>query len=376
VAARETGLASAVHHIAMSLPLTPAAVIAVAASLPALASVAVALRYKAKHAKRVPLRIDDWAFLTGVGLVWGLAAIIIVGAAIGALGKHSLPNKAGTSIERGPDDDMAELVVMAYSIVEKLAFGTLKISIVLMYRRIFQQRWFQRLSTAVCVFLALWALAFLTTSSLQCRVRNWELWYVPWTLQNHCISAELSWVGFSISDVATDIFVLSLPLPIVWRLHMSQAKKLTTSVVMLLGLLSTAIGIAKMVVILYFTYTGTAGYRDLLGTMSTVLVWSIVEASTAIIATCLPAIRPLLLKSPPSSCASASAPRNTPFNFTKSSVREGTRQEHGNESRTRICGAASEAVFGYSNAGRKTSAEGHELVDYGDMAQRRGPGVV
>lgn len=39
------------------------------------------------------------------------------------------------------------------------------------------------------------------------------------------------------------------------------------------------------------------GYRDLLDTMSTALVWSLVEASVAIVASCLPSIRPLIHRS-------------------------------------------------------------------------------
>jgi hypothetical protein len=39
------------------------------------------------------------------------------------------------------------------------------------------------------------------------------------------------------------------------------------------------------------------GYRDLLDTISTALIWSLTEASVAIIASCLPSIRPLVHRS-------------------------------------------------------------------------------
>jgi hypothetical protein len=41
----------------------------------------------------------------------------------------------------------------------------------------------------------------------------------------------------------------------------------------------------------------SGGYRDLLDTISTALVWSLVEASVAIFASCLPSIRPLIHRS-------------------------------------------------------------------------------
>lgn len=41
----------------------------------------------------------------------------------------------------------------------------------------------------------------------------------------------------------------------------------------------------------------SSGYRDLLDTISTALIWSLVEVSVAIVASCLPSIRPLIHRS-------------------------------------------------------------------------------
>jgi hypothetical protein len=46
------------------------------------------------------------------------------------------------------------------------------------------------------------------------------------------------------------------------------------------------------------TLAGTSdGYQDLLDTISTALMWSLVEASVVIIAACLPSTRPLIHRS-------------------------------------------------------------------------------
>lgn len=48
---------------------------------------------------------------------------------------------------------------------------------------------------------------------------------------------------------------------------------------------------------IWLTYTSTVGYRDLQGYVTTALVWALVSAGIALIAACLPSLRPLTNKS-------------------------------------------------------------------------------
>ncbi|KAJ5570551.1 uncharacterized protein N7459_009981 [Penicillium hispanicum] len=242
----------------MLLDLNPHGVITVGVLLPTLAAIAVALRFYSRRRLRVPLREDDWAVLASAVLVWGLGITNIAGAALGALGAHSAP--AGpdaphdNTISRGPADKIAERIVLGYSIVEKVTFGAIKISVLLAYRRIFRGRPFNIASLCmitVCVFLAL---AFLITSAFQCHVRNWSRQYLAWSHRHHCIQAEISWSGFAISDVVTDLIILLFPVPLVWSLQLTLSKKISVILVFLLGSLSTAIGVVRMAVVLTFTY--------------------------------------------------------------------------------------------------------------------------
>lgn len=145
-------------------------------------------------------------------------------------------------------------IVLGYSIVEKVAFGVIKISVLLAYRRIFRGPTFNIASLAMIAICALLAIAFLITSALQCHVRNWSLQYLAWSHRRHCIQAEVSWSGYAIADVVTDLVLLLFPVPLVWQLQLTVSKKISVLLVFLLGSLSTAIGITRMVVLLYFTY--------------------------------------------------------------------------------------------------------------------------
>lgn len=144
--------------------------------------------------------------------------------------------------------------MLGYSIVEKLAFGVIKISVLLAYRRIFRGKAFNIVSLCMIVICTLLALAFLITSALQCHVRNWSLKYVAWSHRRHCIQAATSWSGYAISDVITDLIILLIPLPLIWQLQLTTSKKVSVLMVFLLGSFSTAVGVVRMAVILYFTY--------------------------------------------------------------------------------------------------------------------------
>jgi hypothetical protein len=145
-------------------------------------------------------------------------------------------------------------IVLGYSIVEKVAFGVIKISVLLAYRRIFRGKTFNVASLTMIAICALLAISFLITSALQCHVRNWSLQYLAWSHRRHCIQAEISWSGYAIADVVTDLLLLLFPVPLVWQLQLTFSKKISVLLVFLLGSLSTAIGITRMVVLLYFTY--------------------------------------------------------------------------------------------------------------------------
>lgn len=72
-------MASIDDLVAGFAPVTPASIIAVGAVLPALASVAVALRFYVKTKRRTELSIDDWLILFALAICIGLGVMMIVG---------------------------------------------------------------------------------------------------------------------------------------------------------------------------------------------------------------------------------------------------------------------------------------------------------
>ena len=122
-------------------------------------------------------------------------------------------------------------------LVMSLTFGIIKLSVLLLYRRLFVGSLFNFYSLAMCVVIALWSLSFFFAFAFQCgtNIANW--WTSAATIEAYCDNTSALIVGFGISDVITDVMILTTPLPIVWRLQMSIANKVGLTAIFLLGML-------------------------------------------------------------------------------------------------------------------------------------------
>lgn len=273
----------------------PQAVYAVAIVLPACGTIAVALRfYVRKITRKVGLKSDDWTIFVALILTWILGIILIVGAAIDSFGNHTQRNpKTGGNIVTYREQNSSKLHFSAYLVMIP-AFAVIKVSILLLYRRIFIGRIFNYYTIAMCILIICWSLAFFLATAFQCGTKIEYWWTSTKTIQTYCFdTAELE-LAYGVSDVITDLMVLVTPIPIIWKLQMSSAQKVALSGVFLLGFLSTAAGVVRLVQVIVNIYDTTTGYRDLIGVLTNVVIWSHVEAGVAVIAACLPTLKPLV----------------------------------------------------------------------------------
>lgn len=118
-----------------------------------------------------------------------------------------------------------------------LTFGIIKLSVLLLYRRLFVGRLFNRYSLAMCVVIVLWSLSFFFGFAFQCGTDIAHWWTSAATIKAYCDNTNAVNLGFVISDVITDVMILIIPIPIIWRLQMSTKHKIGLTGVFLLGLL-------------------------------------------------------------------------------------------------------------------------------------------
>ena len=108
-----------------------------------------------------------------------------------------------------------------------------KLSVLLLYKRIFPLTW----SLWVCAFLSVgYAVTVSVTISVACRPTSyfWSQWVDP--AGGKClINLTTFYLWNAFANMLTDIIILCVPLPIIWKLQMPRKQKLAISGIFLLG---------------------------------------------------------------------------------------------------------------------------------------------
>ncbi|KAI4162186.1 MAG: hypothetical protein LQ342_004206 [Letrouitia transgressa] len=196
-----------------------ASLIVTAILLPFIGSVSVCLRFYVRlRLKPTFIGIDDWLILFSCILVWAQGANQVVAASIGDLGRD---NK--DTVEWRVK--VAQKAAHANLIIEKVTYTTIKLSVLLFYRRIFlHQKKFRIANDILIILVTLWGFVFLLTFAFLAGDVNspGENWGSLW---------------FCITEVVSDVAILALPYPCIRELQMSKRDKMGVIAIFLLGTL-------------------------------------------------------------------------------------------------------------------------------------------
>ncbi|KAI1132271.1 hypothetical protein F5Y10DRAFT_218512 [Nemania abortiva] len=274
---------------------TPPGIYTLAVILIVASAVAIALRYKARRIRAAPWKSDDWLVFSAMLFLWGLGIILIYGASQGTIGTHTKLNADTGAVIVTPHEDQISEFGGLSQILTVIALGALKFGVVMFYRRIFISAGFRTASLIVLVLITLWTVAFFFATVLECNGKNLNLlWKSIVTFKEQCQKYKTIQLAHCATDVATDLIVLSLPLPSIWKLRTSVQQKIVISLIFLIGFLSVAAGTARLVIVATNIVETTAGARDVRGVETNVLVWTYVEVGVGIVAACLPTLKPIL----------------------------------------------------------------------------------
>lgn len=97
--------------------------------------------------------------------------------------------------------------------MQVLILGLMKLSVIIFYRRIFRGKIFDLCSKATITIVGVWTTSFIFTYLFGCGTKFWALWSALIDLTTYCADATTIHKTMSISDVITDIIILSIPLP-------------------------------------------------------------------------------------------------------------------------------------------------------------------
>ncbi|PMD41250.1 hypothetical protein L207DRAFT_581699 [Hyaloscypha variabilis F] len=165
-----------------------------------------------------------------------------------------------------------------------LAFA--KISVLLLYLRIFMAPWLRFIAWATIGGVAASATITTVIAIFQC-IPIQSIWNPA--LPKKCIDVNTFSVATSAANTTLDVIIFMIPLPELGTLKLHWKRKIGVFVVFLTGGFATATSISRLFFLVNFATSHDATFDN-----APTVIWSIFELNISLICACLPAIRPLL----------------------------------------------------------------------------------
>ncbi|KAK9423442.1 putative Integral membrane protein [Seiridium unicorne] len=290
---------------------TPASIIFISIFFPILGATCVALRFYTRAKAKSAFWWDDWLCIPALTFELAMAGLLIWGASKRALGVHlpvsTDPSPNAYLFFTSPQQIILQQIQYFFDLIGVFAFGSLKLSILFFYRKIFcvsktNKDAFNTITTSMIAIVIAWTLSFGIGAIFLCGARPAYAWAPVALVAEHC-TAQLQFLeAYAISDFITDCFIWSLPIPKIWGLHMAVRKRLSVIAIFLVGVLlelevmtnieDSTIGAsgARMAIYIIFVVNAFA-QSDGEKIITYLLFWTMIECGLGLMVVCLPALR-------------------------------------------------------------------------------------
>ncbi|KAL2698842.1 hypothetical protein AAEP93_010230 [Penicillium crustosum] len=246
----------------------------------AIAVLVVGLRFYTRFkVQGVRILADDWMIVLALLCVTAGFALVVIVNENPCIGRHVW------TVPPVQVQDMMR-ILFAFVVLYVTSAPLIKLSIIFFYRRIFGMTY----SIWFCVFLSVGYFVSGIIAFLVC-CRPVSYYWTQFTTPDggKCVydlyKFYLSYAGV---NVITDVAILLVPIPIVWRLQMRRTQKLLVCGILLIG---GFVCVASLVRIYYITFLKSGDYTWVIGK---VFMWSSIEPSIGILCACLPTLHPLI----------------------------------------------------------------------------------
>ncbi|KAM0805101.1 hypothetical protein BDR22DRAFT_817585 [Usnea florida] len=250
------------------------------------AAIAVALRLTARSISAANLWWDDWTLVIALFLNIALSTGYWIQVSKGGLGRH-------TTAVGGPIDEQGISnffkTLLAIQILYFSSAVAIKTSLILLYYRIFGVvRWFRWLLAVAWSVVLLYYVIALFVAVFECTP-------VPFYWDKNikggtCIDQNSFYRWNGVANLLIDFMILSLTMPMVWRLKLEIRQKISLSSIFLLGLFAC---VASIVRVTAFSQVVEA---DITYTIVTASIFTVVEQSVGVTCASLPTLGPLILR--------------------------------------------------------------------------------
>ncbi|KAK8119237.1 uncharacterized protein PG998_003863 [Apiospora kogelbergensis] len=171
-----------------------------------------------------------------------------------------------------------------------VAQGLVKISILLFMLRIFPKQDMRKLIYGVCGIIVAYTIAFFFATLFQCQPISFLWKQLDSNFPGKCNDIHLqAWIAAGI-NIVLDIVVIVLPIKSLWNLQASLPKKITAISMFSLGAAVTVISIIRLQSLIMFSKSVNFTWEGRKAGS-----WSLIELYVAIICTCLPALRIMIM---------------------------------------------------------------------------------
>ncbi|KIX04390.1 uncharacterized protein Z518_05258 [Rhinocladiella mackenziei CBS 650.93] len=190
-------------------------------------------------------------------------------------------------------------------ILYMVVVGLTKMAILLLYWRVFPTQPFRNVVLVTLVVCVAYMLAFALATTFHCSPISYT--WTSWTgeTRGRCFNFNHFAWAHAIINIVFDLWVILLPVPMLFRLHMGRRRKIHLFLMFSVGLFITVVSIVRLSSLVRFATTTNPTYDNV-----PTAYWSVLEAFVSIICTCLPAIRALLRRIFPTCFGSSSDPKS------------------------------------------------------------------
>lgn len=126
-----------------------------------------------------------------------------------------------------------EQMIYVTPILAGIALGCSRLSVLLLYHRIFETRIFWLSVYFMSAINISWIVSFVFVFIFRCTPIT-QVWMAQQGERKHCIGIQSNY-AYAVSSVILDFMVLSLPWPMIWKLRMQTRQKIAVMAIFMLG---------------------------------------------------------------------------------------------------------------------------------------------
>ncbi|KAL8696782.1 MAG: hypothetical protein Q9201_007480 [Fulgogasparrea decipioides] len=243
-----------------------------------LAVLATVVRIWCRHVRK-SIGLDDGLVIFAMVLSVAQNIYIAIGATESGVGHHLVTLNKSQFVSFNK-------LWYTVGLLEPTIMAATKLSILLLFRRIFVQPLFRTCTTIVGVVIALWWFGNFFADALICVPiqKNWR----P-DLPGHCGNKHLLFILPPIAGIVTDVMLLVMPMTMLRTLHMPKIQRFGLAGLFCLGGFATVASCIRYRTLFFDT-------KDATYDIVPATIWTVIESNVTIISACLIVSKPFFIK--------------------------------------------------------------------------------